>query len=58
MTGEINIIKNVSESICDYSTKITSLHLHINYLKKEIKRTILLNHECNDAELEFMLKRL
>lgn len=58
MTGEINVIKNIPESIGDYSTKISSLYLHINYLKKEIKRTMLLNHECTENELEFLLKRL
>lgn len=58
MSGEVNITDDTSESISEYPIQINSLNLRINFLKKEIKRTILLNHDGSEQELNFLLKRL
>ena len=59
MSGELNINNKSAESFDEYPAKIiNSLSIRINYLKKEIERTILLNHDCSNDELEFLLKRL
>jgi hypothetical protein len=59
MTGELNTTTITPESVDDYQIKtISSFALRISFLKKEIEKTLIFNHECNNEELSFLLKRL
>lgn len=59
MSGDLDIINEILESADDFPLKeINSLSIRINYLKKEIEKTMILNHDCSKEELEFLLQRL
>jgi hypothetical protein len=59
MPGELDIINEISDSVDDFPLKeINSLSIRINYLKREIEKTMILNHDCSREELEFLLQRL
>jgi len=59
MPGELNIINDISDSIDDLFTKeISSTALRIRFLKREIEKSLILNHDCCKEQLEFLLQRL
>ncbi len=59
MPGELNIINEISDSVDDlFDKEISSTALRINYLKREIEKSMILNHDCGKEQLEFLLQRL
>lgn len=59
MPGELNKIYEISDTVDDLFVKeISSTALRINYLKKEIEKSLILNHDCGKEQLEFLLQRL
>ncbi len=59
MPGELNIINEIADSVDDLFTKeISSTSLRIKFLKREIEKTLILNHDCGKEQLEFLLRRL
>jgi len=59
MPGDLNITNTLPESIDEYPAKaMKTLAIRINFLKKKIEKTLILNHDCSDEELAFLLKRL
>jgi hypothetical protein len=59
MPGELNIINNISDSTDDLFTKeINSTSLRIRFLKREIEKSMMRNHDCSNEQLEFLLQRL
>lgn len=59
MPGELNIINEISDSMDDLLIKeINSTSLRIRFLKREIEKSLILNHDCGKEQLEFLLQRL
>jgi len=59
MHGELKIINEISGSIDDLVSKeINSTALRIRFLKKEIEKSMIKNHDCGEDQLEFLLQRL
>jgi len=59
MSGESNIINEIADSFDGFLNKETSSHaLRIRYLKREIEKTLIANHDCGSEQLEFLLQRL
>ncbi len=59
MPGELNIINDISDSPDDLFTKeINSTSLRIRFLKREIEKSMILNHDCSNEHLDFLLQRL
>ena len=59
MPGELNIINEISSSTDDLVMKeISSTALRIRFLKKEIQKSLIKNHDCGKEQLEFLLQRL
>jgi len=59
MPGELNIINEISDSVDDLFIKeISTTVLRIRFLKREIEKSMVLNHDCGKEQLEFLLQRL
>lgn len=59
MPGELNRIKEITDFADDPATKeISSIALRIRFIKKNIEKSLLLNHDCDKDQLEFLLQRL
>jgi len=59
MPGELNIINEISDSMDDlYIKEINSTALRIRFLKREIEKSLKLNHDCGKEQLDFLLQRL
>jgi hypothetical protein len=59
MPGELNRINDISGSIDDLSpVEVSSRSLRIRFLKREIEKTLILNHDCSKEHLDFLLQRL
>ena len=59
MPGELNIINDISDSTDDLFIKeINSTALRIRFLKREIEKSLIINHDCCKDHLDFLLERL
>ncbi|PKL18632.1 MAG: hypothetical protein CVV49_04960 [Spirochaetae bacterium HGW-Spirochaetae-5] len=59
MPGELNIINDISDSTDDlFMKEISSTALRIRFLKREIEKSLIRNHDCCKDQLDFLLGRL